>query len=41
MIGFSNFNGTETFRNLKSTTASQTVGSDDANWAYVQFDVKF
>jgi hypothetical protein len=42
MIGFSNFNGTETFRNIKTTTAaSQTIGSDDANWAYVQFDVKF
>ena len=37
MIGFSNFNGTQTFRNIKGAT----TGSADANWAYVQFDVQF
>jgi hypothetical protein len=37
MIGFSNFNGTNTFKSIKGAT----VGSADANWAYVQFDVKF
>jgi hypothetical protein len=42
MIGFSNFNGTETFRNLKTAGGvNTTIGSGDANWAYVQFDVKF
>ena len=37
MLGFSNFNGTNTFRAIKGAT----VGSSDANWAYVQFDVQF
>ena len=37
MIGFSNFNGTQTFKNIKGAS----VGSADANWAYVQFDVQF
>jgi hypothetical protein len=37
MIGFSNFNGTNTFKTIKGATS----GSADANWAYVQFDVKF
>jgi hypothetical protein len=38
MIGFSNFNATNTFKSIKGTT---TNGSADANWAYVQMDVKF
>jgi hypothetical protein len=37
MIGFSNFNGTNTFKAIKGAT----TGSADANWAYVQFDVQF
>jgi hypothetical protein len=41
MIGFSNFNGSSTFKAIKNTAAGSTVGSQDANWAYVQFDVKF
>jgi len=36
MIGYSNFNASQTFRRLRSMT-----GANDANWAYVQFDVKF
>ncbi|MBL4665469.1 MAG: hypothetical protein JKY23_05935 [Nitrospinaceae bacterium] len=36
MIGFSNFNGTSTFKAIRGTT-----GAADANWAYVQFDVQF
>jgi len=37
IIGYSNFNASSSFRALKSTS----VGANDANWAYVQFDVKF
>jgi hypothetical protein len=41
MIGFSNFNGSHGFKRLKSSTTAGSVGSSDANWAYLQFDVKF
>jgi hypothetical protein len=45
MIGYSNFNGTETFRGIKNqaagTAGGLNAGSADANWGYVQFDVKF
>ena len=37
MIGYSNFNAGQTFRRIRSAT----TGASDANWAYVQFDVKF
>ena len=37
MIGYSNFNAAPTFRKIRATT----TGPQDANWAYVQFDVKF
>jgi hypothetical protein len=36
MIGFSNFQTTAAFRDLRNLS----VG-DDANWAYVQFDIQF
>ena len=39
------FNGTETFRGIKNqaagTAGGLNAGSADANWGYVQFDVKF
>jgi len=38
MIGYSNFDPSLTFRKLR---ASSTGDAADANWAYVQFDVKF
>jgi hypothetical protein len=38
MIGFSNFSPSLTFRRIRSAT---TGDASDANWAYVQFDVKF
>ena len=45
MIGFSNFNGSDTFRSIKNQTTGAApdfnVGSKDANWAYVQVDVQF
>ncbi len=34
-IGYSNYTSSSAFRTLKAT------GGDDANWAYVMFDVKF
>jgi len=37
IIGYSNFNTAQTFRRIRTTT----TGANDANWAYVQFDVKF
>jgi hypothetical protein len=37
MIGYSNFNAAQTFRRIRTTS----TGANDANWAYVQFDVKF
>ena len=37
MIGYSQYTGTSSFRMLKGAS----VGSNGANWAYVQFDVKF
>jgi hypothetical protein len=40
-IGFSNFNGTSTFKAIKQVGGANVIGSNDANWAYVQFDVKF
>ena len=41
MIGFSNFNGSHGFQRIKNVANANTVGSQDANWAYLQFDVKF
>jgi hypothetical protein len=46
MIGWSNFNGGNGFKRLKEVALATgggagTVGSEDANWAYLQFDVKF
>jgi len=38
MIGYSNFDPSLTFRRIRSTT---TGNASDAQWAYVQFDVKF
>jgi hypothetical protein len=37
MIGYSNYNASSAFRLLKGGS----VGANDANWAYIQFDVKF
>jgi len=37
MIGYSNFNPSQTFRRIRNAS----TGAADANWAYVQFDVKF
>ena len=39
MIGYSNYSTSEGFRLLKGQ--ANTVGSEDANWGYVQFDVQF
>ena len=41
MIGFSNFNGSPLFKAMRQTTTANIVGSADANWAYLQFDVQF
>lgn len=41
MLGFSNFNGTTTFKQIKAGTNKEIGKSRDANWAYVMFDVKF
>ena len=48
MIGYSHYDATPSFFALKNTgSAGQTnatttfAGTDDADWAYVQFDVKF
>jgi hypothetical protein len=46
MIGYSHYDATNSFLALKNgalvrTGTSTFVGSDDADWAYVQFDVKF
>ena len=37
IIGYSNFNAAQAFRAIRANTS----GPSDANWAYVQFDVKF
>ena len=37
MIGYSNFNSSQAFKRIRSGS----TGANDANWAYVQFDVKF
>ena len=37
IIGYSNFNPSQSFRRIRNAT----TGAGDANWAYVQFDVKF
>ena len=37
LIGYSNYTAGATFRRIRSST----TGASDANWAYVQFDVKF
>jgi hypothetical protein len=46
MIGYSHYDATNTFFALKNgsvltTNTSTFAGTDDADWAYVQFDVKF
>ena len=45
MIGYSNFNGSATFKAIKNQSAGGgggvNSGGNDANWFYVQFDVKF
>ena len=42
MIGYSNYNPTYAFASLKDTGApGTTYGTNAADWAYVQFDVKF
>ena len=42
MIGYSNYNPTYAFASLKDTGApGTTFGTNAADWAYVQFDVKF
>ena len=46
MIGYSHFDATNSFFALKNgaelrTNTSTFTGEDDADWAYVQFDVKF
>jgi hypothetical protein len=40
MIGFSNFNAGAGMKKLKGNDLA-TIGSSDANWAYLQFDVQF
>ena len=40
MIGFSNFNAGAGMKKLKSND-TEVIGSSDANWAYLQFDVQF
>ena len=37
IVGYSNFNTGQAFRSIRSAS----TGAQDANWAYVQFDVKF
>ena len=37
IIGYSNFNPSQSFRRIRT----DQTGANDANWAYVQFDVKF
>ena len=42
IIGYSNFNPSESFVELKNAgNGSAPYGSQDANWAYVMFDVRF
>ena len=41
MIGYSNYNTSRSFRLLKGASGTNAVGANDANWGYVQFDVKF
>ena len=46
MIGYSHFDATNTFFALKNGAVAPAAGTafagtDDADWAYVQFDVKF
>jgi hypothetical protein len=42
MIGYSNYNPSNTFSSLKDTgNPGGLFGTQNANWAYVQFDVKF
>jgi hypothetical protein len=45
MIGYSHFDATQSFIALKNTgtgtNSAGLFGDDDADWAYVQFDVKF
>jgi hypothetical protein len=48
MIGYSHYDATNSFFALKNTgsggqtnTTTTFAGTDDADWAYVQFDVKF
>jgi hypothetical protein len=45
MIGYSHFDATRSFLALKNTGTAQAAplfkGTNDADWAYVQFDVKF
>ena len=42
MIGYSNYNPTYSFASLKDSGApGTTFGTNAADWAYVQFDVKF
>ena len=41
MIGFSNFNASSTFKAIRQVATANTIGADDANWAYLQFDVQF
>jgi hypothetical protein len=46
MIGYSHYDATDSFFALKNGTETRTQastfsGTDDADWAYVQFDVKF
>jgi hypothetical protein len=41
MIGYSNYNASSTFRGLRNQGTAGSTGSDDANWFYAQFHVKF
>jgi hypothetical protein len=46
MIGYSHYDATQSFTALKNgalatASTSNFAGTDDADWAYVQFDVKF
>ena len=41
MIGYSNYTTSQAMRHLKGTAGAQSLGANDINWGYVQFDVKF
>ena len=41
VIGYSNYVTSPGFKILNTSANGASEGTDDANWAYVMFDVKF